>query len=425
MERPTRTTGLERQEDESPPVRRHREALEKLLRSGQTAGTCASIWRRDGWLLASTESHPLPQRLQMEDWRTNPAPRMVRNPTAWELTGGTARGEVIRVISDVGKELRQLSLLGWQLGSAGAGILGLGLAGGWWAATRSLRPLGQISATASGLSAGNLRDRVKLESPATELEELTIALNAMLSRLDASFTQQRRFISDAAHELRTPVSVIVTQVQTALRRDRPAEEYRQSLEVCQRASQRMRQLIGSLLTLARLDTGEQAMKRLRFDLARAVSEQVDLLAPLAAAQQVRLEFSGDPLLLEGDPDYLSIAAANLIGNALHHTGEGGRVSVEVSRIPGEARLRVEDTGEGIPPEALKKIFDRFYRGDHSRSLPAGRTGLGLAITQSIAAAHGGSIDVQSTVGTGTVFTIRLPLGAALPFPEPDGITEER
>ena len=363
------------------------------------------VWWRDGQLLTAAEGEVAPPAPAIAPQH----PRLSRTGSGMELLSSTPPGEVIRISRDISAELAALRRTAWQLAAAGTGVLALGLAGGWWAAGRSLRPLATMSATAERLSAGNLGDRITVPDSDNELGQLAAALNAMLARLDASFAQQKRFISDAAHELRTPVTVMLTQTQTALRRERPAEEYRQSLEACQRASGRMRQLIESLLALARLDSGDQPMKRLRFDLARAITDQMELLTPLAAARSITFHSDLAPLTMEGDPDYLTLVVANLLTNAIHYNRDSGSVTITLRQDGKDAVLSVADTGEGMEPETLSRIFDRFYRADQSRSLPAGRTGLGLAITKSIVEAHNGTITVESAPGEGTAFTVRVPM----------------
>ena len=394
-----------------PPPRRggpsplHLTGLEAALKAEATPGGRITVWRRDGMLIATTgpdRDLPVPPDAGVRTVIT-------RNGGELTLLGATPPGETFVVVRSIAPELAALRRSAWQLSAAGLAILGLGLAGGWWAGGRALQPLAAMTAAAGQLSAGNLGERLPVADPGNELGRLAAVLNAMLGRLDASFTQQTRFISDAAHELRTPVTVMLTQTQTALRRDRPAEEYRQSLEACQRAAGRMRQLIESLLALARLDAGDQPMKRLRFDLARAAAEQVELLAPLAAVRHISIQQNLTPLPMEGDPDYLTLVLANLLTNAIHYNREGGEIRLSLTKEGPEAVLTVTDTGEGMSPAALGHIFDRFYRADQSRSLPAGRTGLGLAITKSIIEAHRGSITVESSPGSGTTFTVRLPL----------------
>jgi heavy metal sensor kinase len=326
-----------------------------------------------------------------------------------ELISSTPPGEIIKISRDISSELMSLRRTAWQLAAAGAAVLMLGLVGGWWAAGRSLRPIASMSATAERLSAQNLGERITVPDSGNELGQLGGTLNAMLERLDDSFAQQARFISDAAHELRTPVTVMLTQTQTALLRERPAEQYRQSLEACQRAADRMRQLIESLLALARLDSGDQPMKRLRFDLGRAIVDQMELMEPLAASRGISLIGDINPLPMEGDPDYLTVVIANLLTNAIHYNRDGGSVKISLCQEENEAVICIADTGLGMTPETLNRIFDRFYRADQSRSLPTGRTGLGLAITKSIVDAHRGTITVKSIPEQGSTFTVRIPL----------------
>ena len=150
-------------------------------------------------------------------------------------------------------------------------MLLLGLAGGWWVATRAIRPIEAISATAVKIAGGDLSQRINAADTESELGRLAGVLNSTFARLEAAFAQQARFTSDASHELRTPVSVILSQTQTALSRERTSSEYREALEACQRAARRMRKLTESLLELARLDAGQEPMKRERFDLSRIVA----------------------------------------------------------------------------------------------------------------------------------------------------------
>jgi two-component system OmpR family sensor kinase len=383
-------------------------ALEQTLKLEEIPGNTLTIWRRDGPILATT-GEDRSRTKPVTDPNAGTSPVISVSGQRMTLVAATPPGEVIQVTRDLTSELASLHHTLWQLGAAGAGILALGLAGGWWAAGRALAPLSAITAKAERLSAGTLAERLPVSGAGDELGQLASVLNGMLGRLESSFSQQACFISDAAHELRTPVSVMLTQTQTALRRERPSEEYRQSLEVCQRAAGRMRQLIESLLALARLDAGQQQMKRLRFDLARAAADQVELLTPLAAARQITIHSDLTPITVEGDPDYLSLVAANLLTNAIHYNRDGGSLHLVLQRDGEEAMLTVRDTGEGMAPAALARIFDRFYRADQSRSLPAGRTGLGLSITKSIIEAHHGSIAVASTPGEGTTFTVRVPV----------------
>jgi len=295
------------------------------------------------------------------------------------------------------------------LTGVGGAVLLLGLAGGWWSATRAIRPIEDISAIAVKIAAGDLSHRINVAETDSELGKLASVLNSTFARLEAAFAQQARFTSDAAHELRTPVSVVRTQTQMTLNRDRSAAEYKQTVEACQRAAQRMRRLIESLLELARLDAGQETMKRMRFDVTQVVRDCAELIRPLADERHVKIHFDSPKLDCEGDPERIAQVITNLLTNAINYNREQGEVRVAIERKDGASVLTVSDSGQGITPEDLPHIFDRFYRGDTSRTNSSGSSGLGLAITKAIVEAHGGTIEVSSEVGKGTTFTVRLPM----------------
>ncbi len=319
-------------------------------------------------------------------------------------------GERVLVGRSIAPQLAELRGTAWILTGVGAGILLMGLVGGWWLASRAIRPIEDISATAAKISAGDLSQRINVSETESELGRLASVLNSTFARLDAAFAQQQQFTSDAAHELRTPVSVMLTQTQTTLNRERSAAEYRETLESCQRAAQRMRRLIESLLELARIDAGQQPMKQLRFDLAQVVRDCVTMVGPLA--EQRRVEILSDVPALEcvGDSERLGQVVTNLLTNAITYNRENGEVRIHGESRNGFVILTVSDIGVGISPEHLPHVFDRFYRVDSSRT--SGNTGLGLAISKAIVEAHGGEIEVSSQAEVGTVFTVRLPLPAA-------------
>jgi signal transduction histidine kinase len=242
------------------------------------------------------------------------------------------------------------------------------------------------------------------------LGRLAGVLNSTFARLEAAFANQARFTSDASHELRTPVSVILSQTQTSLSRERGPAEYRETLEACRRAAQRMRSLIESLLELARLDAGQDRMKQERFDLSRVARDCVELVRPLATERGVEIHCELPAVECHGDSERMGQVVTNLLSNAIHFNHEKGEVRVVARSEGGTAFLTVADTGIGIPEEELSHIFDRFYRVDKSRSRIQGKTGLGLAICKAIVEAHSGAISVTSRIGSGSSFEIRLPSG---------------
>jgi heavy metal sensor kinase len=318
-------------------------------------------------------------------------------------------GERIRVGCSISPELNELQRAALNLLGIGGLILLVGLAGGWWMVSRALRPIADITATAVKISAGDLSQRINATDAESELGQLATVLNSTFARLETAFAQQKQFASDAAHELRTPVSVILTQTQTALNREREAASYRQTVEVCQRAAQRMRKLIESLLALARFDAGQEVLKRLRFDLAKTARECADLVQPLADERGVKLRLTGEPLEITGDPERLAQVVTNLLTNAIQYNQPQGEVRMELKSQGGLAVLTVADTGQGIAAENLSQVFGRFYRADKSRT-GAGNSGLGLAISKAIVEAHAGTIEIASEEHVGATFTVRLPIG---------------
>lgn len=340
-------------------------------------------------------------------------------------TRGEFREHIIAVPSgprlvvgrSIAREQYELSRLAWLLIGAGAAVMTLGLAGGWWLATRAIRPIQAISDTAGKIAEGSLAERINISDTDNELGRLALTLNATFARLESAFDDQTRayerqaqFTADASHELRTPVSVVLTQAQSALARERTPEEYRNALEVCQRAAERMRRLVESLLTLARLESDPSRAAAEPCELGRLASEAVEMLRPIAAQHRVELRLDLRPASCLGDAGLLGQVATNLIANAIHYNRPGGkvRVAVEVARATRSAILLVEDTGQGIGPDDLPHIFERFYRADKSRH-GNGRTGLGLAITKAIVDGHGGTIHATSVPGQGSTFTVRLPV----------------
>lgn len=321
---------------------------------------------------------------------------------------GPAGSEILvgRLIT---RELKELNLTALRLTGIGACILLLGLAGGWWIASRAMRPIEDISATATKISSGDLSQRINVAHTEDELGQLAGTLNSTFSRLEAAFGQQRQFTADAAHELRTPVAVILTETQTTLKRERSAEEYRQSVEVCQRITQRMRRLIESLFQLARLDAGQEQLKRMQFDLSGTAKECLELVGPLAEERGVKIHCELPSLECVGDPERISQVITNLLTNAVQYNKPDGEVRVNGRQENGMAVLTVADTGPGISAEDLPRVFERFYRAEKSRS--SGNAGLGLSICKAIVEAHGGTIEVSSEPGSGTTFMVRLPTRA--------------
>jgi heavy metal sensor kinase len=327
-----------------------------------------------------------------------------------EMFRSLPHAEALLAGRSMAPDLAAMRRLALWLCVAGTGVLAVGLAGGWWLASRAIRPIEDISATAVKIAAGDLSQRISALDTESELGRLAGVLNSTFARLDSAFAHQVRFTSDASHELRTPISVILSQTQTALSRERSASEYRDTLHACQRAAQRMRKLAESLLALARLDAGQQQIKREIFDLSRVAGECAELVGPLAVERGIGIHSELPAVKCAGDPERIAQVATNLLSNAIYFNRDKGQVRLSVTCENGSAVLAVSDTGDGIPPEDISHIFERFYRVDRSRSRIQGRTGLGLAICKAIIDAHGGTIEVRSQPGEGSTFTVRLPVG---------------
>lgn len=393
--------------------------------AGITAeGMYYRVWSPDGALVQ--ESGNAPPEAPPSGVRGGGAYPAIRTRDGHrELLVGNRRGFAVLTGCPLAAELAEVRLLAWRLGLAGLGVLLLGLACGWWMATRAIQPITAISATARKIAAGNLDERISVTETDNEFGQLARVLNDTFGRLQAAFARQAQFTADASHELRTPVSVVLSQTQMTLAKDRTGDEYRECLAACQRAAVRMRRLVESLLILARIDSGVSGSVLDRVDLCLVAAECVDLLQPIAATHNVRIEMSLQPAVCRGDAGQLGQIVTNLVSNAIHYNRPGGAVRVRVFEENGSVRLAVSDTGLGISPEDLPHIFERFYRADKSRARAEGRTGLGLAITRALVEAHGGNITVESEPGAGSAFTVQFPVatepkaapGAALDLPK--------
>jgi heavy metal sensor kinase len=377
----------------------------KQLAISTNAPTLPEIYDRFSQGLASTADGE-PSNLRAN----SPNPPSIRTFLGFRETIQTLpSGEQILVGCSIMPELKNLRRTALNLTAVGGLILLIGLVGGWWIVSRAIKPIDDISAAAVKISTGDLSQRINVAEAESELGKLASVLNSTFARLDAAFAQQKQFASDAAHELRTPVSVMLTQTQTALNRERSPAEYRETVEVCQRAAQRMRKLIGALLELARLDAGQEQMKRMKFDLSRTARSCVELIQPIADEHGVNIHCELPPVECVGDSERVAQVITNLLTNAIQYNKPEGEIRVAAQMRDGTAILAVSDTGLGIPAEDLPHVFKRFFRGDKSRT--GGNTGLGLAISKAIVEAHGGTIEVSSEEDAGTIFTVRLPLAS--------------
>ncbi|MBT9508674.1 heavy metal sensor histidine kinase [Rhodoferax sp.] len=277
---------------------------------------------------------------------------------------------------------------------------------GWAAARRGLAPLRAMREQTQTVTAQQLSYRLAVESAPVELAELAQSLNEMLARLEEAFHRLSDFSSDIAHELRTPVSNLMTQTQVALSRPREADAYRGILESNAEEFERMARMISDMLLLAKAEYGLVVPSRETVHLATEVRALFDYYDAVAEDKGLRLTLEGDG---EASADRLMLrrALSNLLSNAVRHSAFKTTLRVNINTGLDAISIAMENTGDAIPQAYLERIFDRFFRVDPSRQRSSEGTGLGLAITKSIIVAHGGTISVASTEGV-TTFTIRLP-----------------
>jgi heavy metal sensor kinase len=281
--------------------------------------------------------------------------------------------------------------------------------GGFWLVRLGLAPLQRVSEAVSRVSEKDFRLQVDDRRLPRELQPIVERLKQTLDQLQRAFGREKQAAADISHELRTPLAALLTTLDVGLRKQRSAEEYREMLVECRAAGQQMNHLVERLLALARLDAGVDHLRPREVDAAQVAEECAALVRPLAEARDVsvRIHRRG-ATLLKADPDKLREILTNLLHNAIQYNRPHGAIDVAVERDNGDVSLAVQDTGIGIPPEAKDRIFERFYRADPSRHADDLHAGLGLAIVKGYVDLMGGSIAVDSTVGTGSTFRVRLP-----------------
>jgi heavy metal sensor kinase len=287
--------------------------------------------------------------------------------------------------------------------------LAVALGGGWFLAGRALQPVEAITLAARRIAAGDLAQRLTVAHSPDEIGRLAATFNDMIARLEASFRQVRQFSADASHELRTPLTVMKGETELALRRSRPAEDYRLVLESSLEEIDRMARIVDELLFLSRADLGEVQIEALPVRLDALVEDVQRQAVVLGQEQAVQVVVGTvEPIQVQGDELRLRELLLNLVDNAVKYSRPGGKVEIALARDGPTARLSVADQGIGIPADAQARIFTRFYRTDEARAHAKKGTGLGLSICKWIAEAHHGRIEVQSTVGQGSRFTVILP-----------------
>jgi heavy metal sensor kinase len=326
-----------------------------------------------------------------------------------------AVAEPIQPVEDSVERVLALLLFTVPLALGGAAV------GGWWLARKALRPVERMTSKAEQIGIDRLGERIAVPHGSDELSHLAVTLNAMLDRLQHGVEEKQRLVADASHDLRSPLAVMRAELDVSLRGDL-APTARTVLESVREEVDRMSRTVDNLLTLAQADEGQLHLLTAPLLLRDRVRATIRALAPAAEAKGLALEEravlpEGESDVVEADAQRIDQLLANLIGNAITYTPLGGTVTVVTWRRGEEVGVTVSDTGPGIPPEALGRVFDRFFRVDGARRRTSGGSGLGLAICREIAVAHGGRVWVDSAPARGSAFSLALP--AVVPTAAPD------
>jgi heavy metal sensor kinase len=286
----------------------------------------------------------------------------------------------------------------------------ISLLAGYVLAQRSLRPVDEITRSARQITAHNLTRRLPMPPTNDEIARLTETLNEMIARLETSFAQIRQFTSDASHELKTPLAILMGELEIALRAQMTEADYKATLMSCLEEVERLTSVVQWLLDLSRADSGQLIIDMHPVRLSAMIDDLTDDILILAEQRRISVDSTVQPaLVVPGDRVRLHQALLNVMENAVKYTAEGGMVSITVGSDTDDAIITIADTGMGIPHDEIPFIFDRFYRVDKARSRGTQGAGLGLSIVKWIVDAHHGTISVTSEEGKGTTFVIRLPL----------------
>lgn len=371
------------------------------------------VWSADGQLLFESDrarTAPLPGVAPPEaDGSVSVISESGERVRVRDEHGHIARHPVVvRAVTEesrVRAALAQMLVLMVAALPIAAGLVGLG---GYYLARRTLSPVSRLVDATNAVTAANLDARLPVEVPHDEVGQIARAFNATLARLEGSFAQMERFTANASHELRTPLTALQSVGQVALTDADTVDEYRDAVGSILEEARHLSQLLDLLLLLARSDAGQIALTTQPVHVLDVVGDVVTECRVLADEKAQHVELGGDDVTIAADPTVLRIALANLLHNAIRYSPEGGAIRIRVSAGAAGATVAVTDSGPGIPPEHLERIFERFYRIDAGRSPAAGGVGLGLAMAQWAVTAHGGRIEVANHPSGGSTFTITLP-----------------
>ncbi|MCY3729221.1 MAG: heavy metal sensor histidine kinase [Nitrospira sp.] len=328
---------------------------------------------------------------------------------SYPIRHGDALINILRVGTSLRPEEEMLARLVFVLLIGSPLAVVVSMLGGWFLAGRALRPVDTITLTAQRIAGGDLTQRIETSSK-DEIGRLANTFNNMIGRLETSIRQIRQFSADASHELRTPLTITKGETELALRKPRSPEVYREVLESNLEEIDRMSRIVEELMFLSRADLGEVQVASEPVQLDALVQEIHMQAMVLGKARQVKTTLGQvEPLQVLGDEWRLRELILNVVDNAVKYSSPGGTVEISLTQDHGMARIRVRDQGIGMTPDEQRLIFDRFYRTDAARAHAQKGTGLGLSICKWIVETHHGTIEVTSTFGQGSCFTISLPL----------------
>lgn len=329
------------------------------------------------------------------------------------VTLSDGRPMTLRVGCSLGRARQDMQRFTNILLAVGIVLLLIAPLGGYLLAGRATRPIARIIGVTNRLHPAQLQERLPLRGTRDELDQLAQTINHFLDRIATYLRQSREFTANAAHELRSPLTALQSALEVALNADRSPEEYKEVLSVLLEECGQMRVLVNQLLLLAEEDAGRLRLHSQPLRLDQIVANSLEMFLAVAEAAEVELSARRlEPVMIQGDGNRLWQVVNNLIDNAIKFTPKGGRVAVDfhLDEPRHQCVLEVSDTGIGIAAQDLPHVFERFFQGDKARlrETPARGLGLGLSICQAVIDAHGGTIDVASTLGQGTTFTVRLP-----------------
>ena len=396
----------------------HGSLQETLERAGRVSGVQIKVYDQDGLLVADSHSYfPFVQNGRNANGRGKLSVDMGKFPvyqdgqqvaaftvSSADLPGPNPRDPFLAnpVPSDISRSVNR-SLLWAGLGAAALGTLLV-----WLLSRRTLAPLQSLGEVARQLGGGDLSQRARMSGP-SEIRELARNFNVMASDLEESERHRRNLTSDIAHELRTPLSNIQGYLEAM--RDGLVQPSPETIDTIHDQALHLSRLVEDLRLLSQVESGDLELQLTRVNLEDVLQSGVDAVRPRAEAKGVSLTLEVVQFLpiVEMDATRISQAVGNLLENAITHTPGQGSVTVSAGVETDQLEIAVSDTGPGIAPDDLPRLFDRFYRADPSRSRETGGSGLGLTIARRLVEAHGGTIEVRSVVGEGSRFTIRLPL----------------